>query len=458
MPTDQYGTRLPEGAVARLGIVRPGREGERFSAVRFAPDGQSLATGGEDCAVRLWDLASCRELRRFGEHPKTVSALAFSPDGKVLASGSQDGTVALWDVATGRERTYFPPAAPGMFALAFSADGGALTALCGDEHYHSWDLEAHTELGSMPSHLGTLYALAFAPDGAAVVTGSWENFVRLCDIETGQEIRQFQGHRSYVQAVAMSPDGRTIASGSPDETIRLWEVLTGKERLQFPGDREGIFALAFSPDGRLLASAGNDTTVHIWDLTGRASQKGPRATMVPLMPSQLEPLWLELANPDPVKGYRAVWAVATQARQMVPFIKNRMKQLVPADQQRIQVLLGELSHDMVTRRDRAVADLEKLGWLCEMQIQAARAKATSMDLRRRLDKLAEKVGGPFPSPDSLHALRLVETLELAGTAEARQILHTLSLEKPPTRITAEAKEALRRLGPAIVKRPVNEQT
>jgi WD40 repeat protein len=445
MATDQYGARLPDGAVARFGIVRPGREGERISAVAFSPDGTLLATGGEDCTVCLWEVARTRERRRCGEHAKTVGALAFSPDGQLLASGSHEGDIALWDVATGRERGYFPAPAAGLLAIVFTPDGEALTALYGDEQYRSWDIASGAELGAAPSHLGPLYALAFAPEGTSVVTGGWESLVRLNDIETGHELRQFQGHRSYVHSVAISPDGRTIASGSPDETIRVWEVLTGRERLQFAGLREGIFALAFSPDGRLLASALNDTSVLLWDLTGRPV-RDPAKTMVPLSAGQLEALWNDLGSSDVARAYRAVWGITANLHQTMPFVKSHIKLLVPADPQRVQVLLTELGHDQITRRDKASQDLEKLGALCEPALQAALSKKPSMDTRRRLEKLIARAREPIPAQDTLHALRLIEALELAGSAAARQLLQGLCGEKPPTRVTHEAQAALARLG------------
>jgi WD40 repeat protein len=65
-------------------------------AVRFSPDGKSLATAGADRLVRLWRTETGQLLRTFEGPEMTVTDLAFSPDGRTLFSAGLDGTVRTW--------------------------------------------------------------------------------------------------------------------------------------------------------------------------------------------------------------------------------------------------------------------------------------------------------------------------------------------------------------------------
>ncbi|HEY7314285.1 MAG TPA: WD40 repeat domain-containing protein [Gemmataceae bacterium] len=94
----------------RLCETVSGRERWRIEAkygvlcAAWSPDGRVLATGGRDHLVRLWDLATAKEMHRLTGHRGHVMSLAFSPDGTRLASGSWDTTILIWDAAALRRR------------------------------------------------------------------------------------------------------------------------------------------------------------------------------------------------------------------------------------------------------------------------------------------------------------------------------------------------------------------
>jgi len=146
---DLQGDPLPAGVVARLGSSRF-RHGSAIPCVAYSPDGKLLATGGTDNRIRLFDAASGTLVRELAGHQAStfvmpekagladfgnptgksgpVTALAFSVDSKLLASGGWDDAVRLWDVATGKQVRRIDAHQSSVSAVAFSNDGKVLAS------------------------------------------------------------------------------------------------------------------------------------------------------------------------------------------------------------------------------------------------------------------------------------------------------------------------------------------
>jgi WD40 repeat protein len=110
---------------ARRGLLRG--DGIVCTAA-FAPDGRTLATGGMDGIIHLWDVASGEQRATLSGHRKPVLGLAFSPDGRTLASLGNDEVVKLWHPGTGQELFTLATQFHLARGIAFSSDGRTLVA------------------------------------------------------------------------------------------------------------------------------------------------------------------------------------------------------------------------------------------------------------------------------------------------------------------------------------------
>ena len=219
-------------------MALPSGHSGAVTALAFAPDGKTVASGSPDTTIRLWDVAGRRALRTLEGHDAGVQGLAFAPDGKTLASASRDGTIRLWDVIVER-----PP------------------TLLGQQKEPVW-------------------CVAFAPDGKTIVSGGEDKVLRFWPIggpkprppqgpeqQQGQEAPQPQQPApslsvgNDVLAIAFAPNGRTLAAAVCDAQAAVPTpgsvvIVDARARGIIGGALKGhlgtVHALAFAPDGKTL--------------------------------------------------------------------------------------------------------------------------------------------------------------------------------------------------------------
>ena len=262
-----------EDKIVRLWDVASGKEVGSLSghfgavySVAFSRDGKTLASAGEDKTIKLWDMASHKQLATLYGHSQYVSTVAFSPDGKTLASASIDMTIKLWDIVVHKEMTSFSGTSFLPLLIAFSPDGKTLAYGSIDKTVKLWDTAARKGVATLSGHSEFVYSVAFSPDGKTLASASADKTVKLWDVAARKEVATLYGHSEYVFSVAFSPDGKTLASASADNTLKLWDIASRHEVSTLYGHSESVYSVTFSPDGKTLASASRDKTVKLWAL------------------------------------------------------------------------------------------------------------------------------------------------------------------------------------------------
>lgn len=179
---------------------------QEVCGLKWSPDGRSLASGGNDNILNIWELGRETPKFSFSHHTAAVKALAWCPfQSNLLASGggTADRTLRFWNTSSG--------------SCINSIDTKSqVCAIQWSKHYR--------ELVS--SH------------------GFSQNQIVVWKYPTMRKLAELRGHTERVLHLSLSPDGKTIASAAGDETLRFWKVWEVEEQKDKKSKGDGLSGLS----------------------------------------------------------------------------------------------------------------------------------------------------------------------------------------------------------------------
>jgi WD40 repeat protein len=267
----------------------------------FSPDWVIKAVGVGN-TIKLWDVATEKEIGTLKELDEPVNSIVFSPDGTRLASTSS-GSIKIWDIANRqvlRTLTGKNAASGGeqlgdlegfndyITSVAFSPHGDILVAA--PERGGSvriYDVMTLKLLAELKTQISFVFCVAFSPNGKLIAAGGgrvgpdgYGSIVQIWDAATQEQQLLLDDFTDYpVNSLVFSPDSNLLATGEGNGmastgSAKIWNVATGELLDKFgillgdliPSAYSDISDVAFTPDGTLLATASGNGEMLIWDV------------------------------------------------------------------------------------------------------------------------------------------------------------------------------------------------
>jgi WD40 repeat protein len=373
----------------------------------------------ESRTIVVCDVKTGRGLTQFtvqGEF--SISRPPFSPCGRWIVLGD-----SLFHVATGRsvftlrtpdgDHLYLSNRSSNRSPVWFSGDGrlvaGRLATAAGKvaratDTLAIWEVATGNVLARFP-RAGVIGEVAFSPDSRRIALVDGQG-VQVHDLITGRRIAQFDAP----DVACEGPLGSVTGGGGP---------------------------LAFSPDGKTLATGHRDGSVTLWQIPSPPAS--PR-----LAAGEAERLWADLRSDNAVTARAAVERLVVDPKEAISLLRARFTPR--AGKPGIARLIDQLDGDAFFERETAQRKLVELGDLAEMPLRKAARTTKSLEARRRIEAILQKItpvklSRPLTGA-TLRGVRASEVLERLGTAPARKLLDGWADQTVDIELAAEARAVL----------------
>jgi WD40 repeat protein len=207
--------------------------------IAFSPDGSLLAVAESGyhpnnskryfgpCDVSIWNLSTGERTHALKGSRRDAASVSFSTNGKTIASGGKDGSIRIWDTNTGEQLTTWSTGSS-VADVVFLPDGKSIASTGEAGNVQLWQIESgkiETTLGFSGTK-GTALACSF--NGALIACADSHGVVRLWDAINGKLKLEFKAHDVVIQGLAFSHDGKKLVSASHDSSVKVWSIGTGE--------------------------------------------------------------------------------------------------------------------------------------------------------------------------------------------------------------------------------------
>jgi WD40 repeat protein len=250
----------------------------------FSPDGKWLALanrvdGGTTGVVTLWsvkgDVSPCQLVHTLRGFTGIITGMAFSPDSQRLVSLSYRppttqlrqwvAGLKIWDIGTDKVTHDVELSVIPSSIPVFSPDGQQLAFGANDRAVHVWNVLPVKERWALRGHTREPIHVAYSPDGKLLASSGGDGDIYLWDPLMGVEVRTLRAATGADKALAFSADGQRLLGCNHKNCLTVWDPHTGQDPLVLRANNSRFWGLAVSPDGRQLACAAGDGTVKVWD-------------------------------------------------------------------------------------------------------------------------------------------------------------------------------------------------
>ncbi|MCM0592891.2 MAG: hypothetical protein ACFKPT_12600 [Gloeotrichia echinulata GP01] len=385
-----------------------------IDSIAITPDAERIITASADYSLKIWELKQIK-IGKTGQiivrpslykdligHADEVKSVVITPDGKRAISGSKDGTVKVWDIATGKELGTFNCQSTnsgfGVGKIILSFDGKQIFSvherIC---EVKIWDLEFQENSRTLDLETGSIWF----GDGLTSHT---------------------DGHRQPITDIAVTPDNRYLVTCSyHDSTVMLWDLhdLSKQDPPMF-GDKTIKYrpkllssvsfdtllrCCAISPDGKIIAVGDEFNNAHILQIENVEFNQAINLTMISstdkssssltfeddILSVELYKEFLDEEEKQSISKFpRFKLFVFTCFIPFAFIIINSLTQIDQISTYLLNQIPPQFSLSVSTFSIRVILVLSITSWLCAIAMRSLAGKA-----RSNLNRISENVENTF---------------------------------------------------------------